>query len=250
MESITAPLELKFAEGDAGAFDGLASPFGNVDSHGDMVLPGAFNATLAEHKARGSMPIMYAMHGPALGADPLPVGIWTDMQEAADGLRVKGQILALDSDTGRRIYGLIKGGALGALSIGYRVATNGASYGKKQGEPRRTLKAVHLHEVSLVPTGSNPRARVEQIKAAHGLAAEIDEFKSRIAAGEVTKREWERFLRDVGGLSRAKAEAVAGLSFKALNARESGGEANTPARRAALESLDATLAGFSLPSFK
>lgn len=250
MESITAPLELKFADAQAGEFDGLASAFGVVDSHGDVVAPGAFAASLAQYQARGMMPAMYVQHGPALGGDLLPAGVWTKMEEAPDGLRVKGRLSALDTDYGKRVRGLMADGALRSLSIGFRVAPGGAAYGKKAGEPRRTLKAVSLVEVSIVTAGSNPNARVENLKAS-GLALEIEDMKSRVANGDMpTRREVERFLRDAMGLSRAQAEAFAGSGFKALSARESEGEANTPARRAALESLGATLAGFSLPSFK
>lgn len=160
-----APLEVKFADDALGEFSGLASAYGVVDSHGDVVVPGAFSASLAEHKARGSMPTMYVQHGPALGGDPLPVGVWTHMEEDAHGLRVKGRISALDTDYGRRIRSLVQDGALKGLSIGYNVATNGAVYGRKPGEPRRTLKAVRLVEVSLVSTPSNDRARVESIKS-------------------------------------------------------------------------------------
>lgn len=160
-----APLEVKFADDAPGEFSGLASAYGVVDSHGDVVVPGAFSASLAEHKARGSMPTMYVQHGPALGGDPLPVGVWTHMEEDAHGLRVKGRISALDTDYGRRIRSLVQDGALKGLSIGYNVATNGAVYGRKPGEPRRTLKAVRLVEVSLVTTPSNDRAKVESIKA-------------------------------------------------------------------------------------
>lgn len=39
---IVAPLELKFAgPPDAGTFEGYGAVFGNVDLHGDRILPGA-----------------------------------------------------------------------------------------------------------------------------------------------------------------------------------------------------------------
>jgi HK97 family phage prohead protease len=163
----TAPLELKFAgDGTAGEFEGYGAIFGNTDWHGDQVVPGAFTASLAEHKARGTMPAMFIEHGPALGGDRLPAGIWTVMEEDAKGLRVKGKISALDTDYGRRVRSLMQDGALKGLSMGYRVSTNGAVYGKKAGEPRRQLKAVHLTEVSIVRDPSNANAQVDGIKAA------------------------------------------------------------------------------------
>lgn len=161
-----APLELKFAsDGAAGEFEGYGAVFGNVDGHGDMIVPGAFAASLAQHKAKGSMPAMYVQHGPALGGDSLPAGVWHEVSEDDRGLKVKGKISALDTDHGRRIRGLMQDGAMKGLSIGYRVATGGAVLGKKAGEPRRTLKALTLVEVSIVREPSNPDAQVSGIKA-------------------------------------------------------------------------------------
>jgi HK97 family phage prohead protease len=232
------PLEVKFASDTAGEFEGYGSIFGNVDSHGDMIVPGAFAASLAQHKARGGLPTMYAQHGPAMGADPLPVGVWTEMEEDARGLRVKGRISALDTDYGRRIRALVRDGALKGLSIGYRVASNGAVYGKKPGEPKRTLKSLHLVEVSLVDAASNSLAKVESIKA-------------RIAEGDVpTLREVEEALREQFGLSRAQAAAFAAGGYKSLIARdERDGEAKQ-AEAKALAEIRGALSGFSLPTFR
>jgi len=253
IEHIGAPLEVKFADGGgepAGTFSGMASVFGVVDSHGDSVVPGAFAASLAEHKARGSLPIMYAMHGPALGADPLPSGVWQEMQETPEGLHVRGRISALDTDYGKRIRGLIADGALGSLSIGFRVRQGGATLNTKArpGEAQRTLKAVSLVEVSLVPAGSNPRAKVLSIKS-EALDA-ITEIRERVAAGDLpTEREWERAMRDAFGLSRSQSAIAATRGLKALSTRDAAqGEANKAAMQAAHE-MRAALDGFSLPRF-
>jgi phage head maturation protease len=41
------PLEVKELD-DAGTFVGFASVYGNVDSYGDIVMPGAFDRTMRE----------------------------------------------------------------------------------------------------------------------------------------------------------------------------------------------------------
>lgn len=160
-----APLEVKFASDGVGEFEGYGAIFGNVDSHGDMIVPGAFAASLAQHKASGTLPAMFVQHGPAFGGDALPAGVWTGIEEDERGLKVKGKISALDTDYGRRIRSLVQDGAMRGLSIGYKVPTGGAVYGKKAGEPRRTLKSVHVVEISLVREGSNADATVSGIKA-------------------------------------------------------------------------------------
>lgn len=165
--TFTAPLELKFAgDGTAGEFEGYGAVFGNTDAHGDRVVPGAFAASIAEHKSRGTMPAMFIEHGPALGGDRLPAGVWTHMEEDGKGLRLKGKISALDTDYGRRVRSLMQDGALKGLSMGYRVAPGGASFGTKSAGYRRELKAVNLREVSIVRDPSNELAQVDGIKAA------------------------------------------------------------------------------------
>lgn len=164
---VVASIDLKFAPNDpTGEFEGYGSVFGNVDQHGDKILPGAFAASLAEHKAAGRRIPMHLNHGlPGLGGRR-GVGVWNDLTEDGRGLRVKGRISGMNTDPGRLLYEQIKDGAFPGLSIGYRLAPGGAAYGTKAGEPRRTLKALHLAEVSLVDDPSNPGALVEGIKSA------------------------------------------------------------------------------------
>ncbi|MDQ1077999.1 HK97 family phage prohead protease [Pseudoroseomonas cervicalis] len=231
-----APLEVKLA-GDslAGELEGYGSVFGNTDSHGDMVVPGAFTASLARHKAAGTMPAMFVQHGPAMGGDPLPAGVWTEATEDGRGLRLKGRLSALDTDYGRRVRALVGDGALKGLSIGYRVSANGAAYGRKPGEPRRTLKAVDLVEISLVTAPSNQLAAVDSIKSA-------------LDSGALpTLREFEEFLRE-RGFSRSQATQIAERGFKSLIAREGAeGEASIqPDEAKALADLRETLRAFTL----
>jgi HK97 family phage prohead protease len=130
-----------------------------------MIMPGAFEESLAERKSQGRNVPMHLMHR-IFGGDGLPVGVWTSVAEDDKGLRVEGKISGMNTDAGRRVFELVKDGALGGLSIGYKVRTNGATYGKKAGEPKRTLKALSLHEISLVDDPSNALTRVNEIKAA------------------------------------------------------------------------------------
>ncbi|MFB0491836.1 HK97 family phage prohead protease [Methylobacterium sp. OAE515] len=164
---IVAPLELKFADAaEAGTFEGYGAVFGNIDQHGDRILPGAFTATLAERKAAGGTLPMHVNHGlPQLGGQRA-VGIWTDLAEDERDLRAKGRISGMNTDAGRNLFERVKDGAFPGLSIGYRVAPGGAVYGTKAGEPRRSLKAIHLGEISLVDTPSNGLALIDAVKSA------------------------------------------------------------------------------------
>lgn len=87
--------EIKFAEGEGAAameFSGYGAVFGNMDSYGDVIAPGAFADTLAEARKTDRWPAMLSQHG-AMGLtseDLTPVGVWTDMAEDGHGLKMTG----------------------------------------------------------------------------------------------------------------------------------------------------------------
>jgi uncharacterized protein len=157
-------------------FEGHGSVFKNTDLGGDVVMPGAFKRSLAEHRKSGKLPPMFWMHDPSR----VP-GKWQDMSEDKHGLVVKG-VLA-ETDLGNEIHTLLKMDAVRGLSIGY--VTRDQDYDK---DGNRLLKEIDLWEVSVVSLPMNPLAQVSHVK-------------SRLsAAGEYvpTVREFERILRDVG----------------------------------------------------
>ncbi len=199
--------EFKFSSGgDTGTFEGYGSVFNNEDSYRDVMLPGAFTKTLADYKSRGKMPKMLLNHGSMGGgmfgsSDPMadvPIGKWTDMSEDSHGLHTKGQLINLDTERGKTIHGAMKEGQLDGLSIGY--SATGFTRGAKDNEPRRKIHEVKLWEVSPVTFPANDQALVSAVKS---MAGEI-----------ATVRQFEDFLRDVGGFSHAAAKSIALSGFK------------------------------------
>ena len=203
--------EAKFANGSAGVFEGYGAFFNNIDSYGDLIERGAFGKSLLDRQAAGrALPPMYKQHGAALfpGNRHEPIGIWDAMSEDDSGLHVKGHLIGLDTEEGKWNYAQLREGALKGLSIGYSVPPYGARKGgDKPGEPKRYLKVLNLREVSLVDEPANALARVTAMKAS--LAAET------AAESIKTIRDFEEFLRDVGGFSNAAAKAIAAGGFKA-----------------------------------
>lgn len=182
--------ECKFAQdGEAMTIAGYGAVFGNVDAYGDVIAPGAFAQTLAQHKSAGTMPLMLLEHGDA----PLPIGVWEHMSEDGHGLQVKGRFL--DTTMGIDAWKAAKAGAINGLSIGFR-PTEFALRAKPE-DPRRTLKAVDLVEVSLVGMPANAKARTTSVKSADDLKAEITKLSD---LGDV--------LREAAGWSKSQAEAV------------------------------------------
>ena len=141
------------AAGD-GVFEGYASLFGVVDLGRDMVMPGAFAASIASRGA-GGIRLLW-QHDPEQ-----PVGRWESVVEDETGLVVRG-ILNLTVARARELHALMRQGALDGLSIGYRTVN-------ARTEPRtgvRKLFKLDLWEVSLVTFPLLPAARVAAVKAA------------------------------------------------------------------------------------
>lgn len=200
MERINCPFEYKFASDAApGSFEGYAATFGGIDDGGDCIEPGSFKTVLAT----GRRPKMLLQHAgmPFIPSpvDLVPVGKWDALAEDSNGLHVKGRLINLDTDLGKRLHGTMKEEELSDLSIGYLVGD--FVKGTKAGEPRRTIKSFKaLPEISLVTFPMDPRANITSVKSADRIT---------------TIREFEDFLRDVGGYSHASAKAIAAGGFKA-----------------------------------
>lgn len=181
------PLDAK-AITDTGTIEGYASVFGNVDSYGEVVEPGAFVDSLVKSQRTGRKIKMLWQHDPHQ-----PIGVWDDLAEDAKGLWVKGRLLVDESPKAREAHGLLKAGALDGLSIGYRTIKTEP----KPGKPGVvSLLALDLLENSVVTFAANERARVEVVK-------------SILDGGQLpTVREFEGFLRDAG-FSKSLAAAIA-----------------------------------------
>jgi HK97 family phage prohead protease len=200
------PLEAK-AVSDSGTIEGYASIFGNVDSYGEIVEPGAFAESLVRSRRTGRKIKMLYQHDPHQ-----PLGVWDDLAEDSKGLWVKGRLLIEQSPKAAEVHGLLKEGALDGLSIGYRTV----KAEPKEGRPGVTsLVKLDLLENSIVTFAANERARVEVVK-------------SILDAGCLpTVREFEGLLREAG-FSKAKAVAIAAAATPHLRG-EPEGEADNAA---------------------
>lgn len=174
------------ASGDDGTVEGYGSVFGVRDAYADVIANGAFAASLAAHKAAGTMPAMLWQHDPSE-----PIGVWSDMVEDEKGLRIKGR-LALDTVRGKEAHALLKMGALNGLSIGF--VSKEWMYDRETDV--RTLTQIDLWEVSLVTFPANDKARITGVKASDAGALQ-------------TLKDAERCLRDAGFSADAARAFVA-----------------------------------------
>ncbi len=135
-------------DGDATRFAGYAALFDRVDRGGDIVQRGAFAGAEAH-----AVPLLW-QHDPAR-----PIGSIETLAEDARGLRVVARISGA-SRAAREAAALLRDGAVGGLSFGYRVRSSEAGPVARGGKPQRVLTAVELVEVSLVTLPMQPGARV------------------------------------------------------------------------------------------
>jgi HK97 family phage prohead protease len=150
-ETKFAPVSLSAVEAD-GTFTGYASLFNKADLGRDVVMPGAFRASLTKRGAGGVK--MLFQHDPAE-----PIGVWLDIAEDGQGLAVKGKLTA-GVARAREVLALMRAGALDGLSIGYRTVRGRTD--AKSGV--RRLYEVDLWEISVVTFPMLPEARVSAVK--------------------------------------------------------------------------------------
>jgi HK97 family phage prohead protease len=136
------------AEHDAGTFAGLASVYNNVDSYGDVVVPGAFTKTLAKN---GGQVVILNQHDAAQ-----PIGIGT-LKDDPSGLHVAVE-LNLGTHVARDVYSNLKAGIINGLSIGFVTVRDRVVKGVRE------ILEVDLWEVSVVTFPANARARVSGVK--------------------------------------------------------------------------------------
>lgn len=133
-----------------------ALAFGNVDSYGDIIAPGACDAFLKSEDA-GRMKLCYQHNSHEV------IGVITS--KTADGIGLLCEADIIDTATGRDVQKLIKAGAINEFSIGYYADT--FHYERREGYERelRVLDAITIAETSPVTRAANPRAMLLDAKS-------------------------------------------------------------------------------------
>jgi uncharacterized protein len=182
MERKSYDIELKSLD-DKGRFSGYGTTWGNVDREGDVVVKGAFEESLAEHKAAGTLPSMYFNHDAKLQC-----GDWLSMVEDQKGLLVEGQLwLGQGIPCAEQAYRMLKGTGVKGLSNGFITRKKSASPPKGV---RKSIEKAELIETSLTSIPMNTRALVTSVKS----------------MDVITLKDAEEILRDAGfSISEAKA---------------------------------------------
>lgn len=136
--------------GEGLRFAGYAALFDVEDRGGDVIVPGAFAASLTKWAQAGTaLPVLW-QHDPACR-----IGSVESIAEDERGLRVIARLAG--GVTATKAAAALRARAVEGLSFGYRVAS------AEPGPPRR-LRQLDLVEVSLVTRPMQPRARVHSVE--------------------------------------------------------------------------------------
>ena len=186
-------LEIKAVNED-GFFSGYGAVFRNIDWYNDIILPGAFKATLAKWANKNKLPPVLWNH-----STNEPIGVYTKIIEDEKGLYVEGRLLVNDVPRAKSTHALLKAGAIDGLSIGYKTVKS--SY--NEDTDIRELIELDLSEVSIVTAPANEESLITSVK-------------SKLEHGDLpTLPEFEKFLRE-SGFSKSQSVAIAGKGLRHL----------------------------------
>lgn len=169
-----------------GEFEAYASVFGNKDSYGDIVMPGAFAESLDEWKESGfPIPLLF---GHNMSDPDFNIGEVLEAKEDEHGLFTRN-LLDLENPKAVQTYRLIKGRRINQMSFAYDVLEGGEGERQREDGSKEyyyELRKLKLYEVSVVPIGANQETEITAVKAAElarrqleqGAVLEPEIFKS------------------------------------------------------------------------
>lgn len=142
IERRPSPLECRAARGNPRRLEGYAAVFNSVANLGDFretVAPGAFRASLAS----GRDVLALVDHNPSIVLGRSKSGT---LRLAEDSQGLSFSLDLPDTQAARDILALAERGDLGGMSFGFDVSDGGDEWMGTS----RTLRAVTLHEISIV----------------------------------------------------------------------------------------------------
>lgn len=176
-----------------GQFRAVVSVFGNKDSYGDKIVPGAFTQTLADWAATGNpIPVFWShqMQDPEMC-----IGEVLEAVETSVGLEVLAQ-LDLDDDArkAKQAYRLLKGRRVTQFSFAYDIVE--AAWVETEDEWWYELRQLKLHEVGPTPIGANQETELLAVKSAAEHAERFVRLDPALKAGRVLSSKNETTLRE------------------------------------------------------
>ncbi|MFV8049738.1 HK97 family phage prohead protease [Mycobacterium sp. 48b] len=210
----SAQIQVKAGPDDGladGQFVAYASVFGNKDSYGDVVMPGAFAKTLAEWTKSGDqIPVLF---GHNMSDPDYNLGGVLSAEEDAVGLKVTMQ-LDLENPKALQTYRMLKGRRIRQMSFAYDEIDSGPAV--HDGDHVWELRELKLYEVSVVTIGANQETEILAVKSMPSVA---ERALRDIKAGRVLSAKNEGELR---GAHEAIGRVLSALDSTADEEKASG----------------------------
>ena len=220
---------------DEGQFQAYASVFGNKDSYGDVVMPGAFTETLKEWEASGApIPLLF---GHNMSDPDYNIGHAISVVEDDHGLLGTYQ-LDLENPKAVQVYRLLKGRRINQMSFAYDVIEGGPAKSEALGEYYE-LRKLKSYEHSVVPIGANQETEILAVK----------HLAQAVKAGRVLSAKNETALRDardaidsvLSALDSTDDQEKASTSGPAKDEEPSGAKSEEPTRGVSVTTLAAQI---------
>jgi uncharacterized protein len=155
MRTKTRPLTDVKTDGGEGVFEAIVAVFGNVDSQGDRILPGAFKSSLARWEASGDpLPVIFNHEW-----DRLDIGVVEAAEERAKGLWVRAK-LDIDEEFPAQIYKRLRRRSLREFSFAFSVIDE-----RRTKDGVNELLELELYEVGPTLKGANPETELLTVKS-------------------------------------------------------------------------------------
>jgi HK97 family phage prohead protease len=150
--------ELKDVDEQNGIVSGYLAVFNTVDADLDIILPGAFEKSVAERGPKSAKPrIMYLRYHKV----DMPIGRFTELHSDTYGLHFVGELSK--STDGRNAFEDYKAGIITEHSIGFNYVSDKIEYDKEA--DAYIIKEVRLWEGSAVTWGANEYTFTESVKS-------------------------------------------------------------------------------------
>lgn len=187
---------------------GYAAKFGNIDLHGDMIMPGAFTKTITERGPQGKNEIWF-LHN---HSSDNPLGKPSVLKEDNYGLYFEAAII--DTEIGEDILKLYENGLINQHSIGFSTIKETIVEEGNQ-KPYYQIQEVKLYEFSSVLWGANPETPFVGLKSmdAKGLQDRFDKLYKQLRSGNLKDETYE--------LIEIEYNFIKSELFKLINERES-----------------------------
>ncbi len=175
-------LELKSLDEKLGTFQGYTTKFNEVDREGDVMLPGSYDKTIAEHKAAGTFPSLFWNH-----KNDTQCADMTSMEIDKIGVKIGGVVWKGQGiPCADQAWKMLTGTSVKGLSTGFVTRNKG----KAPTGARRAISELEWLETSFTSIPMLKSALVTDVKS----------------MDIITLKDAEEILRDAGfSITEAKA---------------------------------------------